>query len=150
MIKPALEVGAKSIMSYGYDLLDEYEREVPNTFGYTLDKDNIRHSMLYPPLGQEIFYYMKDDQIIGMIWLHKATLLIANEPYVGDVLFYVKKEFRGQVVAAALIHKARVWAREQGAVSFQMGAFSGIDKRAEGLYSKMGMEHFGTTWIQQL
>lgn len=131
-------------------LLDKYELEVPNTFGHTLDKDHIRNLLYFLPPTQKVYVYVYHDKVVGLLWLHKATLLIANEPYVGDVLFYVKKEHRGSNAAVELLIAGKQWAKQQGAVSFQMGAFSGIDTRAEGLYSKMGMDHFGTTWIQRL
>lgn len=137
-------------MTRVYRLIDEYEMEVQSTFGHTLDRESVASGLLFPKSNHEIFIYLVDDNPVGILWLHKATLLIAKEPYVGDVLFYVKKEHRGSHAAVELLTAGKQWAKQQGAVSFQMGAFSGIDTRAEGLYSKMGMEHFGTTWIQQL
>lgn len=132
------------------DLIGRYELEIPETFGHTLDMDVVQNHLYFIRPDHRVLVWRADETIKGFLWLHKATLLISNEPFVGDVLFYVAPEYRGGKAASELLLAGQQWAKQKGAASFQMGAFSGINRSAEKLYSNMGMEHFGTTWIQSL
>lgn len=65
--------------------------------------------------------------VLGMLGLVADRAVFSDAIMAADVVFYVAPEHRGTGAGRALLRRGEEWAREHGAVSFQIGLSTGVD-----------------------
>jgi GNAT superfamily N-acetyltransferase len=88
----------------------------------------------------------RDGMLVGMIGLIAFANHISGDRTVGEVFFWVDPEHRGST-GVRLMKATERWARQQGAVAWQMIA---PNERVGRMYAAQGFVPLETTWQRSL
>lgn len=92
---------------------------------------------------------LEDGEVVGMIGAHVTVHAIAGELVGNEVAWWVEPEHRGGSTALRLLAAAESWARDQGAVRFQMIAPAGASALRD-LYRRRGYVEVETVFQRDL
>lgn len=98
-----------------------------------------------------LVYEGADGSLDGCYIGHVSAHFFSNDLSAYDLIFYVRPERRGSIIACRLWKAFHAWAKERGAKSIWPGVSTGIDPaRAASFYRRLNLVEVGSVFFAEL
>lgn len=94
-----------------------------------------------------IFVAERDSAIVGMIAVVVFPNMVSGETTASELIWWVEPVARDTRAGMKLLKAAQAWAREHGAVDFQLVSWQG---RLDDFYTRLGFEPMETVYHRRL
>jgi GNAT superfamily N-acetyltransferase len=103
------------------------------------------------PNNISIFYYKKDNKIIGGILGYITTRYFSNEKIAGDYGMFLLPEYRNGTIFVRLLKAYEQWAKDQKASKIMLGHSTKINmEKAPNFYKKLGYDLQGYLFSKEI
>jgi GNAT superfamily N-acetyltransferase len=149
LIRAGLDVDINGIILMG----EVYHRESKSrigdlTFNYLKTEMSIIEA--YVDRNQQIFVATDNGQLLGFMWCVVLDSTFSNDRIANDKFLYVSAKCRGLGIGHDLTLAFEKWAIACGATTIVTGANSGIDEKADKMYSDRGYSYIGKNYMKIL